>query len=308
MKLQTQSRTQHGDEIVTRWCVAFTAGNYPVCGTTIQELLAFAAEDPEGDYHHFGRKALAQTLHFLGDQKAALAVAEEVLLAPERPPLFTPLRPRISVSILRTRIACMRGDFAAGRDLLKETIRIAHGENDIPLCQTMALAAIPMAFWADDAEAARQAIATLRRTAQLNRLNYWTAWGENVATAYEIVFGGGLPDDVTGIAFDQLDPKQADHLAALDSRLISDLVIRRVNDRKVGWIRIEVLRSQAVVKSWSDPLAAAGLLQEARDLAAESGVTVWSQRLAEAETEIAGRLDASVRQTGPGAVPTLKTG
>ena len=132
-------------------------------------------------------------------------------------------------------------------------------------------------------------VAALRQMAERGCHTYWMGWAANASVAVATVFGSRVRDEDQEVRFDRLDPKQADHLATLDGRFISDLAIRRAQSGDCGWTGIEIARIQAVSLSWFDPVGAMQALDRAKDLARTSGVAVWNDRLRRSEDEIVAR-------------------
>lgn len=275
--------------VVDRWCQTFSVGNYPLCKSLARDVLRRTSlEAREDDYLH-GRKSMVQSLHFLGEHDAARAFAEETWARAGRMIDTTMVHPRASMGVVLARIAFMQGDLETCARMLTIARDLTRDSSAIAYCQMLALAAAPIAFWSANEGKARESVEQLRAISEANRFNYWSSWAHNLGIALELVFGNKGPGDPVGIDFQTLDGKQADLLATLDDRLISDLAITRVANGMVGWTKSEVLRIQAVSTSWYDPQAAQRLLRNARGTAQTMGVVAWDNRLAQAHAEIGAR-------------------
>lgn len=277
------------EALVDLWCETFTTGDYPRCKAIAVDLAQRTSFDNDPDQFLFARKSLAQSLHFLGEHDASRQIALEVRCYPVGEIATTMVHPHVSMGVLLVRIAALKGDLAASEAGLKEVADYAARLNPIGLYQVLALAAIPIAFWRNDGPAAAAAVHDLRLRAERSLHNYWMGWAANAAVAVGTVFGQEKDLEDGQIAFDQLDPKQADHLATLDGRFISDIASSRVQSGECGWTAIEVTRMRALAMSWFDPAGALQVLDKARDLARSSGVTIWNDRLCRTGDEIAAR-------------------
>jgi hypothetical protein len=274
--------------LVDLWCSTFTVGNYPLCKSLALELDRRSSLEPDDQHLAVSaKKFLAQSLHFLGDHEAAATVGEEALSRATIRLANSSVHPAISVNIVLARIAALAGDWRHYDELISELETRLLGEALVSTCQTMALVAIPAAFWRKDGEAAGRAISALKRASEVDQLSYWIVWANNTAVAARLAFGP--TKDTDGVNFEHVDPKQADHLATLDERLICDAAIERSDTGRVGWTRPEILRAEAVAASWYDTPRALNKLASARASGTRQGVTVWLDRLAQSTAAVAER-------------------
>lgn len=280
-----EGETESTSDQVDRWCNMFTVGNYPLCKSIALALLRRPDLASTSDASIFARKAMAQSLHFLGAHAAAADLAAAVRRDATGPISCSAVEPRVSMGIILARVAALTLRMDEARDLAAEALARAETRNAASLCQVLALATIPAAVWRGDLNAALAAARHLRRTAELNRMSYWSGWAQNADAAVRVVAGDD-DEAAAAIDFDRLDAKQADHLAALDGRLISDLAARRAQTGLVGWTRPEVLRARAAATGWFDRDGARDLVAAARAQADASGATLWLARLAATEAEL----------------------
>jgi hypothetical protein len=284
------------EEIVDQWCETFSTGNYPLCKSLALDLVQRTSLDRDPDQYFFAQKSLAQSLHFLGDHDPARQIAVQVRAYPIGEIATTTVHPRISMGVLLARISALKGDLVASAAYLREITDYAKSSNQIGLYQVLALATIPIAFWRNDGTAAAAGVNELRKLAERGLHNYWMGWATNALIAVATVFGGPRKDDGQQIDFGRLDPKQADHLATMDGRLISDLATRRAQTGECGWTAIEIARLCANSRSWFDPQGAALALAQAQDLARASGVVIWNDRLRQTTEEIVARTAPKIRE------------
>jgi ATP/maltotriose-dependent transcriptional regulator MalT len=299
--MRTTVENPDTEGLVDQWCETFSTGNYPVCKSLALDLVQQTSLDRDPDQYFFAQKSMAQSLHFLGEHDAAWQIAHAVREFPIGEIATTTVHPRISMGVLLCRISALKGDLATSAAYLREITDYARSSNRIGLYQVLALAAIPIAFWQHDGQAAADGVDELRQLAEGSLHNYWMGWAANAAMAVSTVFGGPGAEEDQQICFDRLDPKQADHLATMDGRLISDLATARSQTGECGWTAIEIGRLRAASLSWFDPQGAARVMAEAKELARTSGVLIWNDRLRQTEAEIAARAASHCRkQRTPG--------
>jgi ATP/maltotriose-dependent transcriptional regulator MalT len=281
------------EEVVDLWCETFTVGNYPHCKALALELVRRTSFDRDPDQFLFAQKSLAQSLHFLGQHDEAREIAVKVKEYPIGEIATTTVHPQVSMGVVLARIAALKGNLTESAAYLREVTDYARTSNQIGMYQVLALATIPIAFWRADGIAAAEAVEVLRDMSERGPHSYWMGWAANAKKAVMTVFGDQISDDHHQICFDQLDPKQADHLATLDGRFISDIASTRALSGACGWTVVEVTRMRALSLSWFDPAAAAQLIDKAKELARASGVLIWNGRIRQTAEEITAR---AVRQ------------
>lgn len=285
------------------WCATFTEADYPRCRQIASDMVDHAAR--EGlEEPMFAYKSLAQSLHYLGDHAEARRVAERVRRDAKGYIPCTTIHPYVSMGIVLARIACLGGDADEAVEIAGDTLQRADRDNPIARCQTLAMASAPIAIWTGDEDAARGYAQQLVDEAETDQFNYWRSWGQNLLYAIDLRF---TPEDATegAIGFDELDALQADHLATIDGRAISELALQRIDAGLVGWTTPEVLRTQATTAIWYDPTEAWRLLDEARELALRQGALAWVRRIDETAVRFGGSFPPAPRSR-PGTSPDTR--
>lgn len=273
-------------EMAMQWCATFTEADYPRCRQIAYDMVGQATRE-RLDEPMFAYKSIAQSLHFLGEHAEAKRVAERVQREAKGFIPCTSVHPYVSMGIVLARIACITGDGAGAVEIAADTLARSRRDNLIANCHAIALACAPIAIWTGDEHSARSYAMELMEEAGGDGLNYWRNWGRRLLQAIDMRFS---PDDGTDqtMDVDGLDAIEADHLATVDGRAISQLALRRVAEGTVGWTKPEVLRTQASTAIWYDPAAARRLLEEARSCAVQQGAIAWLQRIDETAAQHGG--------------------
>ena len=127
-------------------------------------------------------RLMAQVLHFNGQHGEARMLAQRVLQQADKtiPLANQPLAVdrRVSMRIVLARIAWMQGSFYRARQIVDESLEYAADDSPFSLCQALALAACPIAFWQGDYPRARSLTARLIEETSRYRLGYWQTYGE----------------------------------------------------------------------------------------------------------------------------------
>jgi len=125
---------------------------------------------------------MAQATHFCGDHATAKRLAERVL---DYPPISMPLAynpvavdRRVSMRIVLARILWLEGRVDQAVGLSDECLEYASADSPHALCQALALAACPIAFWRGDRVGAGQLALRLAEEAIRHRLGSWREYGE----------------------------------------------------------------------------------------------------------------------------------
>ncbi|MFT7773615.1 ATP-binding protein [Roseateles sp.] len=266
------------------WAANFGAGDYPKAKTYAKALTDWCQENGDTATALVADRAMAQTLHHLGEHDAAWNLATRVLEDPRRmtqlgkSPLIQ-VDKRVSMRIVLARVQWMRGDADGANRILDECL--AHAQNDLGYghCQALALAACPIAFWNGDLKQARELSNQLLEIAGRHSLSLWAGWAQNFIS---------LLDGVKPVDVGSDDAMQADLFATLPGALVTQQSLQRVELGFVGWCAPEVLRAKAesLLASRDAPQAeeALTLLFRSRARAIEQGAAGWLQRI---ETSLA---------------------
>jgi predicted ATPase/DNA-binding winged helix-turn-helix (wHTH) protein len=124
----------------------------------------------------------AQAQHFCGNHATARIYAERVLDHPAKgiPLAYIPVQVdrRVSMRIVLARIIWLEGHADQSLALVKETLELATTDSPFALCQALALAACPIAFWCGKDAQAQEHVAALMQESDRYRLDFWRSYGE----------------------------------------------------------------------------------------------------------------------------------
>jgi predicted ATPase/DNA-binding winged helix-turn-helix (wHTH) protein len=127
-------------------------------------------------------RAAAQAHHFCGNQRMARTYAERVLDNPAKaiPLAYIPVQVdrRVWMRIVLARILWMEGNADQAVALSEEALEFASSDSPFAVCQSLALAACPIAFWRGDKLREREHVMSLLRETDRYRLDYWRMYGE----------------------------------------------------------------------------------------------------------------------------------
>jgi predicted ATPase/DNA-binding winged helix-turn-helix (wHTH) protein len=127
-------------------------------------------------------RVAAQAHHFCGNHRIARTYAERVLDHPAKaiPLAYIPVQVdrRVWMRIVLARILWMEGNADQAVALSAEALELAASDSPFAVCQSLALAACPIAFWRGDKLQEQEHVMRLLREAARYRLDYWRMYGE----------------------------------------------------------------------------------------------------------------------------------
>jgi predicted ATPase/DNA-binding winged helix-turn-helix (wHTH) protein len=127
-------------------------------------------------------RVAAQAHHFCGNHRIARTYAERVLDHPAKaiPLAYIPVQVdrRVWMRIVLARILWMEGNADQAVAVSGEALEFADSDSPFAVCQSLALAACPIAFWRGDKVQEREHVMRLLREADRYRLGYWRMYGE----------------------------------------------------------------------------------------------------------------------------------
>ena len=296
----TESRMASGP-LMARWCHDFGAGDYPGALATARRIVATANTLGDPVLALLGRKALAQSLHFMGEHGPALAAARAGLGERERAiPLgyvASTVPAGAALRIVLARTLWLQGDAGAAAAACADALAHAVHERPVALCHVLGLALVPIAFWNRDLAACEAALARLEAQARRYSYGVWQDWVAHYRAALDCLDLEPGParrrrllDCAERLA--RANPKQCDHLATFDSGLVVPGAYARARAGRVGWCAPEVLRARAEALFDAGPArqaAAAALLRRALALARVQGAMAWELRCARSQVSMAQR-------------------
>lgn len=164
-------------------------GDYERALQAARQLSAWAESVKDPTAVLVGRRLQAQTEHFRGNHTMARQLAEWVLdsfvnVAPLCY-ISMPVDHRVSMRIILSRVLWLEGMPDQAKEMAGRAVAYAEADNAFSLCQALALAACPVAFWRGDREDAAAITTRLIEHAIRYRLDGWRQYGERYARAAE---------------------------------------------------------------------------------------------------------------------------
>lgn len=270
------------DGIAGLFVAAYGAANYPEAAEHAQTLIdtAPAAASSSAELH--ARRMLAQSIHHLGQHSKAYALAES-LLAAQVPGLpltnnsALQIDRRVSMLIVVSRVDWLHGKSEDAQAQVEVLLSIARADSPFALCQSLAMAAIPIAWWSGEFDVVEERIALLDEQAMRFGSLQWQSWAAHYAATLAALRGEKPAKPPQRPA----TTKQKDILATLMPELADASVLQRVLAGMVGWNAAEVFRAQAVMKHAKGDLEGArGAAFAALSKARAQGEVAWELRAA----------------------------
>ena len=273
-----------GGPLLALWGAAFQDGDYARAEHWIARMHRVALDGTDPVLGLIAKRIAAQNHHFMGRHELACELAAEVLAsAPARIPLVylpSPVDSRVSMRIVLARARWMQGRAEEAAQFVDECLALARADTPLALCQTLALAAVPIAMWSGDVARARLCNQQLHECVRTYSFKFWQPWWQAVD---ELLArrDGTARGDCDLAASGARASKLQDHLASFDERWLSPDTVRRVEDGMVGWCAPEVLRAQGELLLRAGPDAARraeAFFRSARQQAREQGALAWKAR------------------------------
>ena len=232
------SLTQQTQLLVSRAIGAIESGEYERALQSTLQLSSWAESVKDPAAILVARRVRSQTEHFRGNHGTARQLAEWVLdsyvnVAPLCY-ISMPVDHRVSMRIILARALWIEGFPDQAKDMAGRAVAYAEADNVFSLCQALALAACPVAFWRGDEQEARVLTTRLIEHATRYRLDGWRRYGESYAKAR---------NNGTG-----RDPSNGE--PAAEDGLIAHTVLTIVSDAGRA---IEMVGPQPPSDSWCSP-------------------------------------------------------
>ncbi len=202
--------------------------------------LAKGADDPVATL--VADRVGAQVFHWAGDQRKARVRAERALRHPAPSvPLVCgqgQIDKHVSMRIVLARISWLEGRADEALSLASEAVDRAETDTPAALCQALAFAACPIAFWRGDAELARRLTA---RLVEFSRRHLFSRW-HRLALCFE----QSLESEPSGAAT-PLGSLQRDLLATVHEYWVDSTTVERAERGLSGWCTSEMLRIAGIL-------------------------------------------------------------
>jgi hypothetical protein len=275
--------------LVTKAIDHIVDGNYHSALLTARQLGGVAARTGDPLAGILSKRVLAQAHHFYGDHQTARHLLGEVLknAAKAVPLSYSSAQTdrRVTMRILLARILWLEGLSEQAVTVANESLEYAAGDCPTALCESLALAACPIAFWRGDHAVAQRLVANLIEQAARFRQEHWLDHGHcysrelvdhHTGEATDAVRHSPLPDCSKGLI--------ADTLVTIGSTLIKNVQSRVSISTAVGWCAPEIarIRGEALRKQHSAEAAASAetLFEESMQIAQRQGALAWQLRTA----------------------------
>jgi predicted ATPase/DNA-binding winged helix-turn-helix (wHTH) protein len=236
-------------------------------------------------------RVMAQAQHFLGNHAVARTLVERVMAHPAKsvPLSYVSVQVdrRVSMRIVLARIHWISGYPDQAMEVLEEALQYSGADTPFAVCQALALAACPVAFWRGDYAALARFVPQLIEQAERFRLGNWRAYGE----CYARLVTGSERSDTPDSRANQAEIVRL----ASDKRLLRHTVATAAPDlmgwtvdepdSAEGWCAPELLRIQAEQLLATQPpqtarARAETLLRQSLELARSQGAAAWGLRTA----------------------------
>ncbi|MBO9708046.1 MAG: helix-turn-helix transcriptional regulator [Caulobacter sp.] len=291
------------EALMGMWVWAFGLGDYPASATFAERLGLAASGASNPDASLLAQRKMSQSRHFMGDHGRARQLAERVLTYPSRTLRLgynTPFQidRRASMRIVLARMDWLEGKIDRAVSIVDEAIAIAEDDTPFTLCQVLALAAIPIAFWRGEDDRVAPLVKRLIEHAWRYSSPHWAHWGENFdrILAARRMRDSGVRPLVSDIVVQ--GAKQLDMHATLMEQLAVPMAAARAESPNPGWSGPEVLRAigENRLRQGGPEARAEAEARFARAamLAERQGALSWSLRIAMSQARM--KLEAGLRE------------
>jgi predicted ATPase/DNA-binding winged helix-turn-helix (wHTH) protein len=237
--------------------------------------LAKGADDPVATL--VADRVGAQVFHWVGDQRKARVRAERALRHPAPSvPLVCgqgQIDKHVSMRIVLARISWLEGRADEALSLASEAVDRAETDTPAALCQALAFAACPIAFWRGDAELARRLTA---RLVEFSRHHLFSRW-HRLALCFE----QSLESEPSGAAT-PLGSLQRDLLGTVHEYWVDSTTVERAERGLSGWCTSEMLRIAGILllrkRHAGSNDAAESRFQAALQIARDQGLLAYELR------------------------------
>lgn len=281
---------------------AYGVADYRSCETYGQQLAMIASGLNDPAITFIADRCLAQARSGLGDHGRAVTLAERVLSSPVKTVptsyMLFPIAVEVSMRIVQARAHWILGMSDRAVELAKRAIDASFGDAAYAPCQAWALAAIPIAIWRGDYDAARAMNDEMSAHARKLALGWWERWTERFDEVLAIKQFTGTSVPAPGVS-SEAGPMVDEFMGALDARFVGPELLLRVDAGQATWCAPELLRSRALqaAAAGEDESVVDALLDRALAMAQRQGALSWELRIALTQAD---RLCEQQRQADAG--------
>lgn len=270
--------------LYSTWLGSFVTGDYVSATAAAESALDVASKSEDEAGVVLSERLLAQCRHFMGDHQASRQYAERTLARDEHSmrPEYPSIVPRqVSMRILLTRMLWLEGRPDSAMRTVEECLAVAGDAHHHALLQTLAMAAIPLAFWRGEFDRAEHLVVRLATTSRKSNSPYWESWAHSFEAVLEAE--NDRQSEAMRMPFVQtLNAKELDCIASVASRWHHSVSLERASSGLCGWCAPEVMRKRGeYMLQRGEPGAVEAAEREFRrsmDLARRQGALAWELR------------------------------
>jgi predicted ATPase/DNA-binding winged helix-turn-helix (wHTH) protein len=232
--------------LYSSWLSAFVTGDYASATRNAEDALEIAHSVGDEAAVVMSERLLGQCLHFMGDFRSSRTYVERTLAREgyRMPPGYPSIVPRgISMRIVMTRTLWIEGRPDSAVRMADECLAMTGEANHHAVLQTLAMAAIPLAFWLKDLDHAEDLVVRLAATAHKSNSPYWGSWARSFQSVLEAA--RETPDGAVRMPVVQtINAKELDCIASVADHWNHPMSLNRVSSGSCGWCAPEVLRKR----------------------------------------------------------------
>jgi predicted ATPase/DNA-binding winged helix-turn-helix (wHTH) protein len=277
------NRSWESDALVGITISLMTAGAYREAAVHVERLSVVARESRDPVAIVVADRISAQVWHFAGEHARARQFAERVLAHPiPRGTLRNSggfVDHRVSMRIILSRIQFLEGYADTAMRLATEAVELGEQDGGLGLCQALAFAACPIAFWRGDLDRASDYI---ERLAVAYRANSFR--GSSMATAAD--YRSVLEYRRTGTLLPIVAPsgsQERDFVISVHEPAVDAEAVRRAEEGTAGWCTAEILRAHGerlLAGDFNESARAEALFNSSLRVAREQGALAFELRAA----------------------------
>ena len=219
----------------------------------------------------------AQAFHYLARHREAVECGQAVLTAATGSSLymaFTRVDPRISARAVMARSLWLLGECDNAVEVVHDCLAFAEQFRNHPLCQGLAMGAVPVAAWSGDTVGMTRYANAIVEVAIESGMDYWIDWGHKL-----LLTATSRPDEVSRLV---LEPLMADDLATYNRHLVTAEICARFEAGNSPWAAPEIFRGYTANLFEAGAISSAeaeARLHKALDLARSQEACYWELRI-----------------------------